>query len=123
MLHLASDAGAASSGYYFPVFAGSIAVECGQKCFTSPSKGGAASKKWKSAYQSHRELAGAWAYYNLNRAIYEAFSVLFDWLNTLFTLLPKVGRTAMAARARKTSNRAYSTRSCPSSSRMNFLSS
>src|SRR6185436_4482118 len=52
---------------------------------------------------------------------YEAFSVLFDWLKTLFTLLPKVGRIAMAAKARKTSNRAYSTRSCPSSSQMNFL--
>jgi len=58
-----------------------------------------------------------------NRVVYDAFSMLFDWLKTLFTLLPNVGRIAMAARARKTSNRAYSTRSCPSSSRMNFLSS
>src|SRR4026208_2551865 len=55
------------------------------------------------------------------RAAYEALRLLLDWLNTLFTLLPKVGRTAMAARARNTSNRAYSTRSCPSSSRMNLL--
>src|SRR6185295_9168365 len=55
------------------------------------------------------------------RVVYDAFSALFDWLKTLFTLLPKVGRTAIAANARKTSNRAYSTRSCPSSSRMNFF--
>jgi len=54
-------------------------------------------------------------------AVYEALRLLFDWLNTLFTLLPKVGRIEMAAKARKTSNRAYSTRSCPSSSRMNLM--
>ena len=34
---------------------------------------------------------------------YEAFSELFDWLKTLFTLLPRVGRIEMAAKARKTS--------------------
>ena len=54
------------------------------------------------------------------RATYEAFKALLDWLNTLLTLLPKVGRIAIAAKARKTSKRAYSTKSCPSSSLMNF---
>ena len=42
------------------------------------------------------------------RSNYEAFSELFDWLKTLFTLLPRVGRIEMAAKARKTSNSAYS---------------
>ena len=39
---------------------------------------------------------------------YEAFSELFDWLKTLFTLLPGVGRIEIAAKARKSSNGAYS---------------
>ena len=30
------------------------------------------------------------------RVVYEAFSELFDWLKTLFTLLPRVGRIEMA---------------------------
>jgi hypothetical protein len=67
------------------------------------------------------QVAGAWEYYNSDRAIYEAFRELLDWLNTRFTLLPKVGRIAMAARARKTSRSAYSTKSCPSSSLMNLF--
>ena len=50
-----------------------------------------------------------------------ALRLLFDWLNTRFTLLPNVGRIAMAAKARKTSNRAYSTKSWPSSSLMKFF--
>ena len=49
--------------------------------------------------------------HNQIRAIYEAFNELLDWLNTVFTVLPKVGRIAMAARARNTSNSAYSTKS------------
>jgi len=68
-----------------------------------------------------KDLAGAWAYFNSNSAIYEAFSALFDWLKTRLTLLPNVGRIVMAAKAKNTSKRAYSTKSCPSSSRMNFF--
>jgi hypothetical protein len=51
---------------------------------------------------------------------YEAFNALLDWLNTLFTVLPSVGRIVIAASARNTSKRAYSTRSCPFSSRINL---
>ena len=38
----------------------------------------------------------------------EALSELLDWLNTLLTLLPRVGRIAIAAKARNTSKRAES---------------
>jgi hypothetical protein len=36
-------------------------------------------------------------------------SELADWLKTSLTALPKVGKTEMAANARKTSSSAYST--------------
>src|SRR5262245_54085210 len=52
---------------------------------------------------------------------YDAFNALLDWLNTLFTLLPRVGRIAIAAKAKNTNSNAYSTRSCPSSSFTNLF--
>jgi hypothetical protein len=77
----------------------------------------------KRLLDSTRELAGAWAYYkSSSEDPYEPVSVLADRLNTLLTALPSVGSTAIAARAMKTNKRAYSTRSCPSSSLRSFCS-